>query len=151
MPIDASRWSGEGAFTERLLEQLQRIPGIRHLRVEDAPATRVEAGYSFMSNEVFVEFDVKQTVQRRRVWGVLPVSRVHSAKALTVPELEMALAAIAEIGPPDYADQGMLQYLRTERVIPAYQSRGYKLVEMVRIYEFGTALGHFATGITARK
>ena len=32
----------------------------------------------------------------------------------------------------------MLQYLRTERVIPPYQTRGYKLVELVRIYEVGT-------------
>jgi hypothetical protein len=29
----------------------------------------------------------------------------------------------------------MLQYLRTERVVPPYQTRGYKLVELVRIYE----------------
>ena len=29
----------------------------------------------------------------------------------------------------------MIQYLRTERVIPPYQTRGYKLVELLRIYE----------------
>jgi hypothetical protein len=29
----------------------------------------------------------------------------------------------------------MLQYLRTERIVPPYQTRGYKLVELVRIYE----------------
>jgi hypothetical protein len=29
----------------------------------------------------------------------------------------------------------MIQYLRTERIIPPYQTRGYKLVELVRIYE----------------
>ena len=29
----------------------------------------------------------------------------------------------------------MLQYLRAERIIPPYQTRGYKLVEIVRIYE----------------
>jgi hypothetical protein len=32
----------------------------------------------------------------------------------------------------------MLQYLRTERIVPPYQTRGYKLVELVRIYEAGT-------------
>ena len=32
------------------------------------------------------------------------------------------------------ADGAMLQYLRTERIIPPYQTRGYKLVELVRIY-----------------
>jgi hypothetical protein len=31
----------------------------------------------------------------------------------------------------------MLQYLRTERVVPPYQTKGYKVVEMVRIYEVG--------------
>jgi hypothetical protein len=52
------------------------------------------------------------------------------------------LAAVLEgsdgIGPADYGDEGMLQYLRTERIIPPYQTKGYKLVELVRIYETGT-------------
>jgi hypothetical protein len=34
----------------------------------------------------------------------------------------------------DYTDDGMLQYLRTQRIVPPYQTRGYKLVEMVRVY-----------------
>ena len=29
----------------------------------------------------------------------------------------------------------MLQYMRSERIVPPYQTRGYKLVELVRIYE----------------
>ena len=32
----------------------------------------------------------------------------------------------------------MLQYLRAERIVPPYQTRGYKLVELVRIYEIGS-------------
>jgi len=59
-------------------------------------------------------------------------------KALTLPGLEAALTAITDVGAPDYGDEGMLQYLRAERIIPPYQTRGYKLVEMVRIYEVGT-------------
>ena len=35
----------------------------------------------------------------------------------------------------------MLQYLRAERIVPPYQTRGYKLVELVRIYEVGTVGG----------
>ena len=31
----------------------------------------------------------------------------------------------------------MIQYLHTQRVIPPYQTRGYKLIELVRIYEAG--------------
>ena len=56
-------------------------------------------------------------------------------KVLSMAELHEMLAAA--IGPPDYGDEGLIQYLRTERVIPPYQTRGYKLVELVRIYETG--------------
>ena len=31
----------------------------------------------------------------------------------------------------------MIQYLRAERIIPPYQTKGYKLVELIRIYEVG--------------
>jgi hypothetical protein len=54
---------------------------------------------------------------------------------MTLGGLEAHLSTLEGIGAPDYADEGMLQYLRTERVIPPYQTRGYKLVELVRIYE----------------
>ena len=57
---------------------------------------------------------------------------------MNLPGLEAALAVMPDVGPPDYTDDGMLQYLRTERVIPPYQTKGYKLVELVRIYEVGT-------------
>ena len=56
---------------------------------------------------------------------------------MTVPGLEAALTSIPDVGPPDYSDDGMLQYLRTERIVPPYQTRGYKLVELVRIYDLG--------------
>ena len=54
---------------------------------------------------------------------------------MTLAGLEAALSGIEDIGEPDYQDDGMLQYLRTQRIIPPYQTRGYKLVELVRIYE----------------
>ncbi len=53
---------------------------------------------------------------------------------MTLADLEAQLATLQEIGAPDYADEAMLQYLKTERVIPPYQTRGYKIVELVRIY-----------------
>ena len=56
---------------------------------------------------------------------------------MTLEGLEAALAAAVEVGAPDYSDDGMMQYLRTERIVPPYQTRGYKLVELVRIYEAG--------------
>jgi len=57
---------------------------------------------------------------------------------MTLAGLERALADIPDIGPPDYADEGMLQYLKTERIVAPYQTRGYKMVELVRVYEVGT-------------
>ena len=73
--------------------------------------------------------------RRERRFPFLPVQRIVTEKIMTVPVLEQALRDIPEIGPPDYSDEGLLQYLRTERIVPPYQTRGYKLVELVRLYE----------------
>jgi len=133
--VDRSNWSGEGQFTQLLLDRLPALTGIERVRVEDAPATRSEADYQFMSNEVYVQFAVQNREERFMRFGVLPATRVVAEKTMTLAGLEAALAAMADVGAPDYSDAGMLQYLRTERVIPPYQTRGYKLVELVRIYE----------------
>jgi hypothetical protein len=135
---DTSAWSGEGTFTQLLLDRLREIDGVRFVRVEDAPSTRSDADYNFISNEVFVEFATIASREPAKRFGFVPTTRVVQRKAMTMAELEAALAAIADVGPPDYADEGMLQYLHTERIIPPYQTRGYKLVELVRIYEVGT-------------
>jgi|SRR5580765_4233691 hypothetical protein len=132
---DRSNWSGEGQFTQLLLERLPELPGIRRLRVEDAPTTRSEADYQFMSNEMYVEFAVQNREEAYKRFGVLPATRLVPEKLLTLAGLEAALTAMPDVGAPDYSDDGMLQYLRTERVIPPYQTRGYKLVELLRIYE----------------
>ena len=135
MHVDTSKWSGEGTFTQLLLERLAQVGDVVAARVEDTPSTRSEADYNFISNEVFVTFAVRTREERFRRFGILPATRRVADKGMTVPGLEAALTAIPDVGPPDYADQAMLQYLRTERIIPPYQTRGYKLVELVRIYE----------------
>ena len=117
MEVDASSWSGEGAFTQSLLNVLKALATITFLRVEDAPASRSETSYSFVSNEIYVGFG----------------NSVESGGSLAA--LAQALQKDISIGAPDYADEGMLQYLRTERVVPAYQTRGFKMIEMVRIYK----------------
>ena len=71
-------------------------------------------------------------------WGILPSTRTTESQVMRLPDLETLLTAADAIGAPDYSDADMLQYLRTERIIPPYQTRGYKLVELVRIYEVGT-------------
>jgi len=136
--LETSAWSGEGTFTQLLIERLRDVAGVRFVRVEDAPATRSDADYNFISNELYVGFDTVERQERIRRFGLLPGHRTVSDKAMTLQGLEAALAGIDGVGAPDYGDEGMLQYLRAERIIPPYQTRGYKLVEMVRIYEVGT-------------
>jgi hypothetical protein len=138
LTVDTTNWSGEGAFTQTLIDRLRALDGVAFLRVEDAPASRSEADYNFISNEIFVRFVVDVKRETIKKFGFLPASKTVERKAMSVAELEQALTAAPEIGAPDYSDDAMLQYLRTERVIPPYQTRGYKIVELVRIYESGT-------------
>lgn len=135
MTVDRSKWSGEGTFTGRLLDVLQQIEQIALVRVEDAPASRSDASYQLISNEIYVAF---QTIMRReavRRFGFLRLPRAVEEKTLTLAGLEAMLGSSPEIGSADYSDEAMLQYLRTERIVPPYQTRGYKLVELVRVYE----------------
>jgi hypothetical protein len=131
--VDISGWSGEGVFTQAVIDCLKSLALIAAVRVEDAPASRSEADYNFLSNEIFVTFTTRKRSQPVRRLGFIPWTKVISEKALTIADLSKVLAEA--IGPPDYADEGLIQYLRTERIIPPYQTRGYKLVELVRIYE----------------
>jgi hypothetical protein len=139
--IDSSGWSGEGSFTQTLLERLGRLDTIRFVRVEDAPATRSEADYNFISNEVFVAFTTTERVEKVTRFGFLPWTRASTEKSMTIAGLEAALTGMPDVGSPDYADPKMLQYLRSERIVPPYQTRGYKLVELVRIYEVDVPRG----------
>src|SRR5882757_9042526 len=118
MNVDTSKWSGEGEFTQLLLDHLRQLPAVASVRVEDAPATRSEADYNFISNELFIDFANEAREERTRKWGFVPVRQVVETKVMTIAELEVVLANDPAIGPPDYADGGMLQYLRTERIIP---------------------------------
>ena len=138
LELESSAWSGEGTFTQLLIEKLRGVAGVRFVRVEDAPATRSDADYNFISNELFVGFDTIERQERITRFGLIPGVRTVTDKAMTLQGFEAVLATIDGVGAPDYGDEGMLQYLRAERIIPPYQTRGYKLVEMVRIYEVGT-------------
>jgi len=135
--VDLAGWSGEGEFTQVLIEHLRGLDGITFVRVEDAPATRSDADYNFISNEIFVSFNAVIERERGRAFGFIPTSRTVQKKTMTIADLERALTADTAIGAPDYSDEGMLQYLRAERIVPPYQTRGYKLVELIRIYESG--------------
>ena len=136
--IDRDQWSGEGGFTEQLLLWLSEQPAVISLRVEDAPTTRTDVEYNFISNEIYVEFEVREIYQSRRVLGVIPFRQKSLEKTMSLEKLNRVLSDESELGEPDYADEGMIQFLHTERIIPPYQTKGYKLIELVRIYEFNT-------------
>ncbi len=135
--VDRERWSGEGDLTATLLEKLAAIEQVGFVRVEDAPAGHSGAGFNFICNEIYVAFRIERTVRLRRLFGLLPLPVIALRRSLTLGGLQELLAASGDVGPPDYSDAAMLQYLRSGRVAAAYQSRGPKLVEMVRIYEAG--------------
>ena len=140
MPVhlDHTQWSGEGDFTQTLIDWLLQRDTITFLRVEDSTSTRSDVEYNLISNEIFLKFRTRERRERDRLWGILPHSRTVTDKLMTLERLEAVLGEDTEIGVPDYADESMIQFLRTERVIPPYQTKGYKLIELVRIYEVGT-------------
>src|SRR3954466_11227407 len=105
LELETSAWSGEGTFTQLVIETLRDIPGVRYVRVEDAPATRSDADYNFISNELYVGFDTVERRERTTRFGLLPGSRTVTEKAMTLPWLEAALTAIDGAGPPDYGDE----------------------------------------------
>ena len=135
MRVDSEGWSGEGAFTQNVLERLRTIEHVAAVKIEDAPATRSDADYNFVSNEIFVTFATIERDEPFKLLGAFTARRRVAVKAMTFNDLVKLLEESEGIGPADYSDEGMIQYLRTERVIPPYQTKGYKLVELLRIYE----------------
>lgn len=137
--LDREKWSGEGDFTQTLVDWFLQHDTVAFLRVEDAASTRADVDYNLISNEIFLRFRTRERVERDRLWGILPRARTVTDTLMTLEQFEAVLSEEENIGLPDYADEGMIQFLRTERVIPPYQTKGYKLIELVRIYEVGTA------------
>jgi len=137
MELDTSRWSGEGSFTQLLIPALQQLSDVSAVRVEDAPASRADSGYNFIANEVFVTCGVATAHERHRWLGLVPYTRKWPVLLMNLGELASRLSGVPGIGEPNYADEGMIQYLRTERVVAPYQTKGVKVIELVRIYLTG--------------
>ena len=76
------------------------------MRVEDAPASRSEGGYNFISNELYVAFKVRHRLERARRLGIWPVTRSIPERVMTLGGLEGALAAVDGIGPPGLLGRG---------------------------------------------
>src|SRR5688572_8065809 len=133
--LDTTKWSGEGTFTQFVIDQLREVAAVRFVRVEDTPATRSDADYNFISNEIYVGFATAERREPIKRFGLLPGSRMVTEKVMTLAGLETALAGIAGVGAPDYGDEGMLQYLRAERIVPPYQPLGEQLLQLLRHQE----------------
>jgi hypothetical protein len=137
MVVDRTNWTGEGDFTAVLIDTLKGIDAIEFLRVEDAPASRADAGYALISNEIYVKFRVERRLASSRLGGLW---RTYGEdRVMTLGQLAGQLAGAEGVGEPDYQDDGMLQFLRTEILRAPYQTKGVKVVELVRVYEVGTA------------
>src|SRR4026208_2085969 len=108
--LDTSAWTGEGSFTQLVIDRLRELDAVRFVRVENAPSTRSDADYNFISNEIYVGFATADRQERVKRFGLLPSTRIVTEKVMTLPDLEAALAGIEGVGPPDYGDEGMLQY-----------------------------------------
>src|SRR5258708_6998662 len=94
LEVETSAWSGEGTFTQLLIERLREVSGVRFVRVEDAPATRSDADYNFISNEVYVGFETVERQERFKRFGLLPAVRTQTDKAMTLQGLEAALSGV---------------------------------------------------------
>src|SRR6185503_8223145 len=114
MPVESGGWSGEGAFTQHVLDRLRGVEEVAALKVEDAPSTRSEADYNFVANEIFVTFATVQRDEPAKLLGTFKTTRRVSVKAMTFDGLVKLLEESEGIGPPDYADDCMIQSLRTE-------------------------------------
>jgi hypothetical protein len=137
MVVDRTNWTGEGDFTAVLIDTLKGIDAIEFLRVEDAPASRADAGYALISNEIYVKFRVERRLASSRLGGLWRT--YDEDRVMTLGQLAGQLAGAEGVGEPDYQDDGMLQFLRTEILRAPYQTKGVKVVELVRVYEVGTA------------
>ena len=71
----------KAAFTQIVIDRLRELEAVRSVRVEDAPATRSEADYNFISNEIFVEFATTTRQEPIKRFGILPATRTRRARS----------------------------------------------------------------------
>ena len=95
MQVESAGWGGEGTFTAVLLDALRAIESIEFMRVEDAPASRAEPGYAFISNEIYVTIKTDSRTERRRRLGLPWPTRVD-VKQMTLGELAVGERLVQE-------------------------------------------------------
>ena len=62
--LNRDKWSGEGDFTQTLVDWFLECDMITFVRVEDSESTRTDVDYNLLSNEIFVEFRTRDRVER---------------------------------------------------------------------------------------
>ena len=104
--VDSAGWSGEGEFTQKIIERLRAVEHLTAVKVEDAPATRSDADYNFVANEIFVTFATAVREERTKLLGFIPGSKRVTEKRMTLAGLAALLQGSDGIGPADYGDEG---------------------------------------------
>ena len=108
MELDTSKWSGEGDVHAAAHRAPARVAGVRYVRVEDAPASRV--GGRLQLHQQRVVRGVRDRIERRE-----PITRLRHLsrrpdgrprRLMTMPGSRPALTGIAGIGAPDYCRRG---------------------------------------------
>ena len=112
MQIDASKWSGEGTFTQVMIDRLGAVAEIVGMRVEDAPASQSGADYNFISNEIFVAFATIARKEPTRRFGFLPGSRTVMAKAMT--KVVRSILPAADISPSSDQSASLRIYVHVQ-------------------------------------
>src|SRR2546430_3101157 len=70
--VDVSKWSGEGTFTQLLIDCLRSMDAIEFVRVEDRKSTRLNSSHSQISYAVFcLKKKKKNNREVRSYCGVL--------------------------------------------------------------------------------
>ena len=100
MELDTTNWSGEGTFTQTLIDALDAVEQVSLLRVEDASSSRSDVEFNFISNELFLRFGTRDRQVRAKMLGIVPVTR-------TVTEPAMRSAATT-VSPTQERDVGMV-------------------------------------------
>ena len=91
MELDTDSWSGEGAFTQVLVDALRTIEAVSFVRVEDASSSHADVEYNFISNELFVRFQTREREVQQRRFGMIPVRRQVEEAVMTMNGLEREL------------------------------------------------------------
>ncbi len=107
MFVDSDGWSGEGEFTQVVLDRLRKVEiGSRRSRSKTRRRRRSDADYNFIANEIFVTFATTHRDEAVTRLLFFPGTKRVPVKTMTLEALTRLLEESEGIGPADYGDEG---------------------------------------------